>query len=197
MAKKDTSSAKPSPASGKKGKGRKLKVFRTPIGFHDAYVAAPSRKAALEAWGAESNIFAQGMAEEVTDPKLMEEPLSRPGEVIRRLRGSEDEHVAALGSEDRPSTRPAPASGRGGKTEKAKSRPPKPSRAELDAAEEAIDKADRKQRKAIGEIEQKMERLERERRELQRRHERQRDTLVEERDRARSAYERAMRAWER
>jgi hypothetical protein len=28
---------------------RKLKVFRTPIGFHDAYVAAPSRKAALEA----------------------------------------------------------------------------------------------------------------------------------------------------
>ena len=28
---------------------RKLKVFRTPTGFHDAYVAAPSRKAALEA----------------------------------------------------------------------------------------------------------------------------------------------------
>jgi hypothetical protein len=24
----------------------KLKVFRTPIGFHDAYVAAPSQKAA-------------------------------------------------------------------------------------------------------------------------------------------------------
>ena len=24
---------------------RKLKVFRTPTGFHDAYVAAPSRKA--------------------------------------------------------------------------------------------------------------------------------------------------------
>jgi hypothetical protein len=30
----------------------KLKVFRTPIGFHDAYVAAPSQKAALEAWEA-------------------------------------------------------------------------------------------------------------------------------------------------
>jgi hypothetical protein len=28
----------------------KLKVFRTPIGFHDAYVAAPSKKAALAAW---------------------------------------------------------------------------------------------------------------------------------------------------
>ena len=63
---------------------QKLKVFRTPIGFHDAYVAAPSRKAALEAWGADSNIFAQGIAEEVTDPKLMEEPLADPGKVIRR-----------------------------------------------------------------------------------------------------------------
>lgn len=30
---------------------RPLKVFRTAIGFHDAYVAATSRKAALEAWG--------------------------------------------------------------------------------------------------------------------------------------------------
>lgn len=30
---------------------QKLKVYRTPIGFHDAYVAAPSQKAALKAWG--------------------------------------------------------------------------------------------------------------------------------------------------
>jgi hypothetical protein len=77
-------------------RARKLKVFRTPIGFHDAYVAAPSQKAALEAWGADSNIFAQGIAEQVTDPKLMEEPLSLPGEVIRRVRGSHEEHLAAL-----------------------------------------------------------------------------------------------------
>ena len=62
---------------------RKLKVFRTPIGFHDAYVAAPSRKAALEAWGAGGNLFARGTAEEVTDPKLTAEPLRHPGEVIR------------------------------------------------------------------------------------------------------------------
>ena len=46
---------------------QKLKVFVTSIGFHDAYVAAPSQKAALEAWGADSNIFAQGIAEQVTD----------------------------------------------------------------------------------------------------------------------------------
>ena len=75
---------------------QKLKVFVTPIGFHDAYVAAPSQKAALEAWGADSNIFAQGIAEQVTDPKLMEEPLASPGKVIKRVRGSADEHFAEL-----------------------------------------------------------------------------------------------------
>src|SRR5919106_3372766 len=101
-----------------KARKQKLKVFRTPIGFHDAYVAAPSQRAALEAWGAEANIFAQGIAEQVTDPKLMEEPLARPGEVIKRLRGSAEEHVAALPKEARkkatPSPQPSPASGRGG-----------------------------------------------------------------------------------
>ena len=75
---------------------RKLKVFRTSTGFHDAYVAAPSQKAALEAWGADSNIFAQGIAEQVTDPTLMEGPLASPGKVIKRVRASADEHFAEL-----------------------------------------------------------------------------------------------------
>jgi hypothetical protein len=177
-----------------------LKVFRTPIGFHDAYVAAPSRKAALEAWGADSNIFAQGIAEEVMDPELMEEPLARPGEVIRRARGSAEEHVAAADSqrpakkeggsrikEDRPSPRSSPA-----KRERRK----KPSREELDAAEEALEKAENKQRKALGRIDEQIQKLERERRDLQRKHERERDELAEEVERARSAYRRAMRDWE-
>jgi len=193
---------KPSPRSSPaSGRGRKFKVFRTPIGFHDAYVAAPSRKAALEAWGADSNIFAQGIAEEVTDPALMEEPLARPGEVIRRARGSAEEHVAAADSqrlakkeggsrikEDRPSSpRPSPAKRERGK---------KPSREELDTAEEALEKAERKQRKALGAIDDRIQKLERERRDLQRKHERERDELAEEVERARSAYRRAMRDWE-
>jgi len=192
---------KPSPRSSPaSGRGRKFKVFRTPIGFHDAYVAAPSRKAALEAWGADSNIFAQGIAEEVTDPALMEEPLARPGEVIRRARGSAEEHVAAADSqrpakkeggsrikENRPSLRPSPA-----KRERRK----KPSREELDAAEEALEKAERKQRKAFGRIDEQIQKLERERRDLQRKHERERDELADEVERARSAYRRAMRDWE-
>ena len=40
---------------------QKLKVYCTPVGFHDAYVAAPSQKAALQAWGAKTNLFAQGL----------------------------------------------------------------------------------------------------------------------------------------
>ena len=191
-----------------KPRKQKLKVFRTPIGFHDAFVAAPSRKAALEAWGAEANIFAQGIAEEVTDPKLMEEPLARPGEVIRRLRGSAEEHAKALGNSPSPRSRSARvARSRDGERGKKENRPSprrspakrereKPSRDELDAAEEALEKAGKKQRKALARIDDQIRKLERERRELQRKQERERDALAEEVERARSAYRRAMQAWE-
>jgi hypothetical protein len=56
-----------------------LEVFRTPIGFQDANVAAPSQKAALKAWGADANLFARGIAEVVKEPKLTEAPLENPG----------------------------------------------------------------------------------------------------------------------
>jgi hypothetical protein len=179
---------------------QKLKVFRTPIGFHDAYVAAPSRKAALEAWGADSNIFAQGIAEEVSDPKLMEEPLASPGKVIRRVRGSADEHFAELERGPPKGKKAARKEEDGGNVVelKPKSRPkPKPSREELDAADEALEKAERKQRRKLGEIDEKMRELERRRRELQRRHEEERDALANKRDKAKAAYDRALRDWKR
>lgn len=172
---------------------QKLKVFVTPIGFHDAYVAAPSQKAALEAWGADSNIFAQGIAEQVTDPKLMEEPLASPGKVIKRVRGSADEHFAEL---DRaaPKKKAAKESGKVVQL-KPKKPKPKPSRDELDAAEEALEKAEKKQRKKLREIDDELQALERKRRELQRKHEAERDWLSEKAEQARSSYERAMRDW--
>src|SRR3990170_1546630 len=76
---------------------RKLKVFRTATGFHDAYVAAPSRKAALAAWGADADLFARGVAEQVTEPKLTAGPLERPGEVIKVSRGDLSAQLKALG----------------------------------------------------------------------------------------------------
>ncbi len=48
---------------------RKLKVYQTSQGFYDLAVAAPSMKAALEAWGAGSNLFHQGFAKESDDSK--------------------------------------------------------------------------------------------------------------------------------
>ena len=81
---------------------RKLRVFRTPIGFHDAYVATPTKKAALEAWGTDANLFARGTAEEVTDPKLTAAPLERPGEVIRVSRGDLSAQLKALGPRKKP-----------------------------------------------------------------------------------------------
>jgi hypothetical protein len=75
----------------------KLKVYRTPIGFHDAYVAATSQKAALKAWGSDADLFARGAAEVVTDAALVETPLAHPGEVIRLPRGTAAQHLKALG----------------------------------------------------------------------------------------------------
>ena len=169
---------------------QKLKVFRTPIGFHDAYVAVASQKAALEAWGAEGNLFAQGIAEQVTDPELMEEPLASPGKVIKRVRGSAEEHVAAL---DRTERKPKP---KAEKAPKPKAKPkPRPGRDELDAAEHALEKAEKTQRKRLAELDEKVRELERKRRDLQRKHEAERDELAGKRDRARAAYERAMEKW--
>ena len=47
---------------------RKLKTYQTSLGFYDQAIAAPSMKAALEAWGASSNLFHQGVAKETDDP---------------------------------------------------------------------------------------------------------------------------------
>ena len=47
---------------------RKLKTYLTSLGFFDLAIAAPSMKAALEAWGADSNLFHQGAAKESHDP---------------------------------------------------------------------------------------------------------------------------------
>ena len=178
-----------------KERKQKLKVFVTPIGFHDAYVAAPSQKAALEAWGADSNIFAQGIAEQVTDPKLMEEPLANPGKVIKKVRGSADEHFAEL---DRASSRKKPAKSKSGEVVdfKRKSKPkPKPKRDQLDAADEALEKVVKKQRKKLAEIDSEIQALERKRRDLQHKQESERDKLEAARDKARSSYEQAMREW--
>jgi colicin import membrane protein len=68
---------------------RKLKVFQTSIGFYDLAIAAPSMKAALEAWGADSNLFHQGVAKESKDPDVIAATIAKPGVILRRPVGSD------------------------------------------------------------------------------------------------------------
>jgi hypothetical protein len=87
---------------------RKLKTYQTSLGFFDQAIAAPSMKAALEAWGADSNLFHQSAAKESDDPDVIAATMAKPGVVLRRpvgSNGSFSEHAAlptALGAAGSP-----------------------------------------------------------------------------------------------
>ena len=68
---------------------RKLKTYQTSLGFFDMAIAAPSMKAALEAWGSKSNLFHQGFAKEVDDPDVIAATISKPGVILKRPVGSD------------------------------------------------------------------------------------------------------------
>ena len=63
---------------------RKLKTYQTSLGFFDQAIAGPSMKAALEAWGADSNLFHQGAARESDDPDVIAATMAKPGVVLKR-----------------------------------------------------------------------------------------------------------------
>src|ERR1700742_2306738 len=71
---------------------RKLKTYQTSLGFFEQAIAAPSMKAALEAWGADSNLFHQGAAKESADPDVIAATMKAgrrpqaPGGIRRALR---------------------------------------------------------------------------------------------------------------
>jgi hypothetical protein len=190
----------------------KLKVYRTVAGFHDAYVAAPSQKAALKAWGSDRDLFARGVAEQVTDPALTAEPLAAPGTVVKRSRGTSAEQIAAL-PDPQPDTpeRDAPTGkarakppSPGSAKAKSKSTPkppprakpdPKPSGTALDAAEETLaavkaDYAGRERALAAREAA-----LTRERRAFDRDRAAALDAAQTARDDAQARYDTALRAW--
>jgi hypothetical protein len=68
---------------------RKLKTYQTSLSFFDLAIAAPSMKAALEAWGADSNLFHQGAAKESHDPDVIAATMAKPGVVLRRPVGTD------------------------------------------------------------------------------------------------------------
>lgn len=183
----------------------KLKVFRTSTGFHDAYVAARSQKATLKAWGSEHDLFARGVAYVVTDPELAKEPLAKPGQIIKRLRGTAAEQIAAL-SPDKPRKREArverketePAATKKPPARKAKpaSKPkPRPDRSPLDVAERALAEAENRHGAEAKALADEEAALNRRRRALEKEHAAEVERLDRARDRAKADYERAMRKW--
>jgi hypothetical protein len=141
---------------------RKLKTFTTSAGFFDLAVAAPSMKAALEAWGSKNNLFQHGFAKVSEDPKIVAATMAHPGVVLRRPVGSNgafSEHAKL--PTDLPVGRPARAPA----THSARKREP--------PTEAVDDKAAREAARAF-EKEQKRRDSERRREEVKREKERER-----------------------
>jgi outer membrane biosynthesis protein TonB len=187
----------------------KLKVYRTPAGFHDAYVAATSQKAALAAWGSDANLFARGIAEEVTDPALMAAPLDRPGEVIRVARTMDDADEPPLRRSTRapskasaPETPAARAKGRPQPKAAPKPKPkpepkpkPKPKRTKLDQAEAALAAAEARHKAEREALRREEQALAAKRRALDKAQAAERTRLDRRRIDAREAYEAALDQW--
>jgi hypothetical protein len=141
---------------------RKFKTYQTSLGFYDLAIAAPSMKAALEAWGADSNLFHQGAAKETDDPEVVAATMSKPGLVLKRPAGSSGRFAE---ESDLPSDL---ASGQyGARREKHRAKP---------ATRAALKISERDARKAAADFEK-----ERKRREAQRR----REEAVREKERER------------
>lgn len=66
----------------------RLKVFQAHLGFYDTVVAAPSRAAALKAWGSRQNLFRDGQAKEAAAAEAIAAALAKPGIVLRRPVGT-------------------------------------------------------------------------------------------------------------
>lgn len=181
---------------------RALKVYRTAIGFDDAYVAAPSMKAALAAWGTGKNLFARGAAEQVTDPRLTAAALARPGQVIRVPRGSEAEHVKALGkaakrspASRREQAEPKPRKSAARTPAPRRKRAPKPSPDQLRFAEAALTGANARARERRTELAARERELAAERKRVERDLAAEIARFEKRLAQARSDYDKALAAW--
>jgi colicin import membrane protein len=158
---------------------RKLKTFQTTLGFYDLAIAAPSMKAALEAWGAGSNLFHQGVAKETHDRDVVAATMSKPGVVLKRPAGSNGrlaEHS------DLPSDLGSAGKGRrrGGLRTASAKRPP-------------LEMSERDARKAAAEFDKEQKRRDAERRREEAARERDRDRREKATARAQAALDKAER----
>ena len=130
----------------------RLKVYRTQMGFAEAIVAAPNQKAALDAWGARQNLFAEGLADVATEAGTVEAAIAKPGVVLQRAVGSTAAFQEQLGKgpavpEAKPKSRAKPKSA----SYRSKIKPP-PDRTAVSAAEKRLLDIDSREQAALGEL---------------------------------------------
>jgi len=176
-------------------KPKLLKVFRTVAGFRDAYVAAPTKKAALEAWGSTRNLFALGEAEQVTDPALCEAPLAHPGKVIQISRGTMAQQLAALPA-DEPDVAKPKKHDNASPPVAPKRVLPRPKRTALDAAETRFNENRRRFDAARAKTLAQIDVLKRELAALDAKWARERATLEAGVSDKRKTYEKALARWQ-
>lgn len=153
----------------------KLKVFCATSGFYDNVVAAPSKPAALKAWGAKTDLFSMGVARLVTDPAIRQKALERPGEIIRLSRSGGVEI-------ERPKRRP-------------RSSAAQPNRTRILAAEKALATLEQKQAEERDKIDAQLDDLRKKRDVLESRHTKERQVAEGKVERARETYEAALAKW--
>jgi len=171
----------------------KLKVFQASVGFFETVVAAPSKKAALAAWGSHQDLFASGAATAAEDPVAVKAALASPGVVLRRAAGSKGAFSEA--GDLSGLTLPDPPKGKAQSKDKAakgkRSPPPPADRTALTAAEAALAGGKARYAKARADIDARRKALESEAAALGAAYDTDRKALEEARAKAAKAYRRA------
>ena len=167
----------------------RLKVFRAQMGFHESIVAARSQKAALDAWGTRQDLFGEGLASVLDDPKAAAAALAQPGVVLRRPAGSKGAFEGA-DSAALPKLPKAPAKSKGAVT-KTKPKPAPPDRSRLDAAEAALREGQSRQEEALAALARERTALDARELDLRRDQHAERRRLERDVEAARKAFEKA------
>jgi hypothetical protein len=145
----------------------KLKVFTWSDGFHAFTVAASSRPKALDAWGSKQDLFATGLASQLTGGADYEAALASPGDVITRGLAID---VGKIGK-----AKPTKSSG-----------PSKAKRARIEKLQAALADLDETHQSAIADLDARQAALETEKRRLETEHERSRKALAADLKKARA-----------
>ena len=161
---------------------KRLKVYRTTIGFFESVVAAANQRDALNAWGVHQNLFSDGGARVEDDAEAIEAALAAPGQLLRRPTGSK----AAYAIEPEMPKAPSPP-GRQARIAKAK----KPDRRDLDRAEAALKAVNERHATEAKALHARRSKLEADEASAESRWKNERETAKAALDAARDAFRRA------